>query len=89
MTQAEPWILYVKTRCPWCVEAVTYLRDGGYDFEQVDVLRDPAEYAGMKKLSGQAFTPTLLVGEGLFLADFDTDELEDFLRENDLLREED
>lgn len=89
MTDGTPWILYVKTRCPWCVEAVTYLRDGGYEFEQVDVLREPAEFAVMKKLSGQSYTPTLAVREGLLLADFDTDELEDFLRENDLLKEED
>ena len=77
------WILYVKTRCPWCVEATAYLREHGYDFEEVDVLHDDAAYKEMQKLSGQRYTPTLVIGD-LMLADFDVDQLEDFLAENAL-----
>ena len=77
------WILYVKTRCPWCVEATAYLREHGYDFEEVDVLHDPAAYKEMQKISGQRYTPTLVIGD-LLLADFDVDQLEDFLAENAL-----
>jgi glutaredoxin len=85
MTSGE-WILYIKPRCPWCVEAVAWLRQRGYAFESVDVLRDPAEYAKMRQLSGQSYTPTLTIGDNLLLPDFDTDELEEFLQEHGLLK---
>ena len=81
------WTLFIKPRCPWCVEAIGYLNEHGYDFEQVDVIRDPAAFERMKKLSGQRLTPTLLIEEGnLLLADFDTRQLEKFLQEHDLKR---
>lgn len=77
------WILYVKTRCPWCVDAVAYLRKHKYTFTEVDVLRDRAAYATMQKISGQTLTPTLVVGD-LLLADFGVDELEKFLQKHQL-----
>ena len=81
----SPWILYVKTRCPWCVEAVEYLDAKGYHYKQVDVLKDPEAFERMKELSGQRLTPTLVIEEGdLLLADFDTGQLEKFLRQHDL-----
>jgi glutaredoxin 3 len=81
-----PWILFVKPRCPWCVAAVGYLNEHGYDFEQIDVLRDPAAFERMKKLSGQRLTPTLLIenDDNLLLPDFDTRQLEKFLEQHDL-----
>ena len=51
------WILYVKTRCPWCVEATAYLREHGYVFEEIDVLHAAAAYKEMQKISGQRYTP--------------------------------
>ena len=81
----SPWILYVKTRCPWCVEAVEYLNQRGYKFQQVDVLRDLAAYERMKQLSGQRLTPTLVIEDAdLLLPDFDTRQLEQFLQKHDL-----
>ena len=81
----SPWHLYVKTRCPWCVEAVEYLTEHGYRFEQIDVLRDPVAYERMKQLSGQRLTPTLVIEDSdLMLADFDTRQLESFLKKHDL-----
>ena len=64
-------------------EATAYLREQGYDFEEVDVLQDPAAYKEMQKISGQRYTPTLVIGD-LVLADFDVDQLEDFLAEHAL-----
>ena len=80
------WILYVKTRCPWCVEATAYLREHGYTFTEIDVLRDREAFDTMRKVSGQTYTPTLVIGDDLLLPDFDTDELEEFLEENHLKR---
>ena len=86
MSQSD-WTLYVKTRCPWCVEAMAYLRENGYPFREVDVNRDAAAYAELQKRSGQSKTPTLFVeSTGQMLPDFDVDQLETFLKKNGLLK---
>ncbi len=76
-------ILYVKTGCPWCIEAQQYLRDKGYQFTEIDVVRDREAFDEMKSLSGQTYAPTLKVGEHV-LADFDTAQLERFLTQHSI-----
>lgn len=78
-----PLKLYVKAWCSWCIIAKRYLNKRGYVYEEVDVNRDAAAYEEMIRLSGQRFTPTLVVGD-LVLADFGTDELEVFLKEHSI-----
>lgn len=73
--------LYIKPRCPWCVSAKAYLDQAGYQYEEINVLANPNDYAQMIRLSGQSLTPTLVVGE-LVLGDFGTDELEIFLQKH-------
>ena len=81
------WTVYVKPRCPWCVEATAWLRKNDYAFREVDVIGDPEAYKKMQALSGQRYTPTLVVEEsGLLLADFDTAQLQTFLKKNGLLK---
>ena len=84
MTSAD-WVLYIKPGCPWCVEAVAYLDDHGYKYHQVNVLRDAEAFQRMRDLSGQRLTPTLSIDDGnLLLADFDTSQLEKFLKQHAL-----
>jgi glutaredoxin 3 len=79
------WTLFIKPRCPWCIEAIGYLKQHGYSFEQVDVLGDRAAYERMQKISNQRLTPTLFIEENnLVLADFDTGQLKKFLELNQL-----
>ncbi len=78
-----PLKLYVKHWCPWCVDAIDYLEQRGYSFDTIDVERDRAAYAEMRRLSGQSLTPTLVVGDKV-LPDFGTDELEEFLKEHNI-----
>ena len=79
------WVLYVKSGCPWCVDAVDYLNERGYKYQEVNVLRDASALQRMKDLSGQRLTPTLSIDDGdLLLADFDTAQLEKFLQQHDL-----
>ena len=87
METNSQWILYVKTSCPWCILAIRYMRKRGYDFKEVNVSRDAEAYRQMQLLSGQRLTPTLAIGDGLILPDFDTEQLEKFLRANNLWRE--
>lgn len=76
--------LYVKVWCPWCIEAIDWLRRAGLPFEQHDVIANPEAYAHMRKISGQSLTPTLELPDGSVLPDFDTKQLEKFLRAHSL-----
>jgi glutaredoxin 3 len=77
--------LYVKSWCPWCVDAERWLARRGLSFERVDVLEDGSAYSRMRRLSGQSLTPTLEMPDGGVLADFDVGELEGFLRRRGML----
>ena len=55
--------------------------DRGYKFTVIDVGKDRDAYEEMKELSDQTYVPTLAAGEEV-LANFDTDQLEEFLREH-------
>lgn len=77
-------ILYVKAGCPWCRVAEDYLDKRGYKYKQVDVRRNPVALEELRRISGQTFAPTLVIGD-LLLPDFGTDELEDFLKEHNIL----
>ena len=78
MPQELP-ILYTKTGCPWCVEAIAFLDANGVGYRLKEVTGDPAAFAELEKKSGQTKTPTL-DWNGQILADFGTDELVPFLR---------
>ena len=80
---SDSLLLYIKPRCPWCVDAKEYLDQAGYRYEEINVLADSTAYATMIRLSGQSLTPTLVVGD-LVLGDFGTDELEMFLKKHDI-----
>ena len=75
--------LYVKTWCGWCVRAKQWLDARGYDYDEIDVERDPAAYREMIRLSGQRFTPTL-VADDKVLPDFGPEELEIFLKNHSI-----
>jgi glutaredoxin 3 len=77
-------ILYVKAGCPWCRVAEDYLDKRGYKYTLVEVRRDPAALGELKRISGQTFAPTLVIGD-LILPDFGPDELADFLKEHNIL----
>ncbi|MBB5352012.1 glutaredoxin [Haloferula luteola] len=71
-------LLYIKSGCPWCIDAEAYLRREGIEYDVVDVLRDREAMAAMKEISGQTKAPTL-DWDGEVLADFGVDELIPFL----------
>lgn len=77
--------IYIKPRCPWCVDALAWLQKRGIEFEVVDVLADPSGYAKMRQISGQGLAPTLELPDGSVLPDFDTVQLEKFLRARGLV----
>jgi glutaredoxin 3 len=76
---SDELVLYVKKSCPWCIAAEDYLKKNGYQWREIDVLASQSSFSEMQKLSGQRYVPTLVVGEKI-LADFDTTQLEAFLK---------
>ena len=64
------------------MDAKDYLTERGYKFTEIDVGRDRSAYETMKELSDQTYVPTLVAGDDKVLANFDTDQLADFLREH-------
>ena len=70
--------LYSRKWCGWCVDAKDYLKGRGIPFEEVDVGKDPAANEEMQRLSGQHYVPTIVV-DGKVLANFDVEQLKEFL----------
>ncbi|HEX2100180.1 MAG TPA: glutaredoxin family protein [Candidatus Synoicihabitans sp.] len=83
MTESTPSdglpILYVKTGCPWCDQAIEILDERGVGYQLRNVSDDRAQFSEMKRKSGQDKAP-VLDWHGRILADFGPDELYPFLR---------
>lgn len=77
-------IIYTKTGCPWCKDALKFLRDNKVAFEEREVLGNPAFFEELKTKSGQSKTPTLDI-DGEILADTDAAAIEAFLKNKKLL----
>lgn len=75
--------LYSREWCSWCIDAKEYLSAHGYSFIEIDVGEDREAYQEMKELSNQTYVPTFVAGDKV-LANFDTDQLEKFLREHEI-----
>lgn len=80
-------ILYIKRGCPWCQEAVEFLDGHGIGYRLKEVTGDAAAFTEMQKKSGQTKAPTL-DWNGKILADFGTDELVPFLRDQNVKLED-
>ena len=76
--------LYSRKWCSWCIDAKDYLTERGYKFTEIDVSEDRAAFQEMRELSDQTYVPTLVAGDEV-LANFDTHQLEKFLREHDIV----
>jgi glutaredoxin len=75
--KSEKVRLFIKPWCGWCDEAIEWLNARGINYETLDVTTDPAARKQMFDLSGQTLAPVLEV-DGEVLADFDTEQLEEF-----------
>ena len=76
-------LLYVKPGCPWCELAEEYLSEHGYKFRRIDVRSDRVAFDEMRRISGQTYAPTLVVGDEV-LPDFGPEELEHFLKVHEI-----
>ena len=70
--------------CPWCKDALHFLRSHNVQFEEKDVLINPKYFDELVAKSGQSKAPTLDV-DGELLKDTDAKEIEAFLRKKGIL----
>lgn len=77
-------IVYTKTGCPWCIDAVNFLKENNISFEERNVTDSPEYMEEMVKKSGQSKAPTFDV-DGAILPDFSAEEIESYLKEKGLL----
>ena len=73
--------LFIKTFCGWCDDATDWLDERGWKYESLNVSENAAARAEMRELTGQSKAPCIEV-DGQVLADFDTDQLETFLKKH-------
>jgi glutaredoxin len=72
--------LFIKPYCGWCHEALDWLDERGFAYEKLDVTADVTARKEMAALSGQTLAPVIDV-DGEILADFGTDELEEWWKQ--------
>lgn len=70
--QSTP-ILYVKSGCPWCIEALSFFDANNIRVETREVRSNKVFMDQMVQLSGQSKTPTFVLGD-FVVADFDVGE---------------
>ncbi len=73
-------IIYTKTGCPWCIDALALLREKNIPFEEREVLGNKIYFDEMITKSGQSKAPTLDI-DGFILADTDKDQIAAYLKE--------
>ncbi len=77
-------IIYTKTGCPWCKEALSMLRKYDVVFEEREVLSNKIFFDELVQKSGQSKTPTFDYN-GEILADTDAETARRFLEERNVL----
>jgi glutaredoxin len=70
--------LFIKPGCPWCIDAVNWLKNHKINAQILDVISNPSAFAEMRNISGQTYAPVIEI-DGHVLADFGVDELEKFV----------
>jgi glutaredoxin 3 len=77
-------IIYTKTGCPWCIEALQYLNEIDISFEERNVSTNEDFYKELLEKTNQQKCPTLDLN-GKILPDAGKEEIEIFLKENKLV----
>ncbi|MGB0775682.1 MAG: glutaredoxin family protein [Akkermansiaceae bacterium] len=75
---------YLKTFCGWSEGVRSIMRKHGLEFEEKDIIANPAFRWEMEQKSGQPLSPCVLINDHM-LADVSGDEVEQYLLENSLV----
>ena len=78
-------IAYLKTHCGWSEGVRAVMRKYGLEFEEKDIIANPALRWEMEQKSGQPLSPCVEVN-GTMLADVSGEEVEAWMIENKVLK---
>ncbi|MBI4023861.1 MAG: glutaredoxin family protein [Verrucomicrobia bacterium] len=84
LKQPQKITLYSRALCSWCMDAKAWLDKIGWPCEVCDTGKDPAARQKAIEISGQTLVPVIEI-DGLTLGDFDTVQLEAFLKKHGYL----
>ena len=79
---------YLKTYCGWSEGVRAIFRKYNLDFEEKDIIKNPAFRWEMEQKSGQPLSPCVEVN-GTMLADISGEEVERWMLSNNLLEQND
>jgi monothiol glutaredoxin len=76
---------YLKTFCGWSEGVRSIFRKYDIEFEEKDIIKNPAFRWEMEQKSGQPLSPCVIVN-GNMLADVSGEEVEQWMIDNDILQ---
>lgn len=79
-------IAYLKPTCGWSRGVRAIMSKYGLEYEDRDIINDPAQYAEMVEKSGQPLSPCVEI-DGQMLADVSGEEVENYMLSNGLIEE--
>ena len=89
MSKEQPKILcYLKTYCGWSEGVRAIMRKYDLEFEEKDIIKNPAFRWEMEQRSGQQLSPCVEV-DGTMLPDVSGEEVEEWMIENGYLERRD
>ena len=89
MSQTSPKITaYLKTYCGWSEGVRAIMRKYGLEFEEKDIIKNPAFRWEMEQRSGQSLSPCVEI-DGHMLADVSGEEVEQWMIGNGYLQASD
>lgn len=80
-------IVYTKDPCPYCVRAMQFLKNREIPYEEIDLTGNQSEINRIKRETGWATVPIILIGGQLVGGYTDLKALEDEGKLNDLLKD--
>lgn len=80
-------IVYTKDPCPYCVRAMQFLKNREIPYEEIDLTGNQSEIDRIKRETGWATVPIILIGGQLVGGYTDLKDLEDEGKLSDLLKD--
>jgi glutaredoxin-like YruB-family protein len=63
MSKEKKITVYTSPDCMYCYTVKDYLKDKGFEYEEINIYDDTQAYEEMKELSGQENIPVIVIGE--------------------------
>ena len=76
---------YLKPQCGWSMGIRAIMDTHGLEYEDIDIINCPENYAEMVRKSGQPLSPCVEI-DGIMLADVSGEEVEAYMLSNDLVK---